>query len=77
VIKTNLTARARAESDANMCAITVDVNDRLHHHYGRSPKRNPALQAVIAVSTTHDDRVALARAIGRTELFEAAIEPAL
>jgi hypothetical protein len=51
-----------------MCAITVDVNDRLHHHCGRSPKRNPALQAVIAASTTPDDRVALARAIGEPAL---------
>ena len=130
-----------------MCAITVYVNDRLHHHYGRSPKRNPALQAFLAVyllrervlgvdtivkaavatgttrdavraaliilqngdenlaadvlqgweslsraadkvrgrvklveafkSATPDDRIAFARVIGPTELFEAAIEPAL
>ncbi len=77
MIKTNLTARARAESDTNMCAISLDVNDRLHHHYGRLPKRNPALQAVIALSTPPDDLIAFARAIGPTELFEAAIEPAL
>ena len=130
-----------------MNTISTYVNDRLHHHHGRSPKRNPALQAFIAVyllreralgidtivkaavatgttraavnaalivlqngdeglaasvlkgreslsraadkvrgrvklieafqSATPDDRVAFARAIGPTELFEAAIEPAL
>ena len=31
-----------------MCAITVFVNDRVHHHCGRSRKRNPSLQAFVA-----------------------------
>lgn len=130
-----------------MCAITVYVNNSVHHHYGRPPKRNPALQAFAAAqmlregrigidtavkaaaatgvtraavkaaqiilesgdenlaadvlqgweslsraankirrrvklieafkSATPDDRIAFARVIGPTELFEAAIEPAL
>ena len=130
-----------------MCTITAHVNDRLHHHYGRSPKRNPALQAFVAAqmlregwlgidtavkaaaatgvtraavkdaqiilesgdenlaadvlqgweslsraadkvrgrvklveafkSATPDDRIAFARVIGPTELFEAAVAPAL
>lgn len=130
-----------------MCAITVYVNNSLRHHYGRSPKRNAALQAFLAVhllrervfgvdtitkaaiatgttrnavhaaliilqngdenlaanvlqgreslsraadkvrgrvklveafkSATPDDRIAFARVIGPTELFEAAIAPAI
>jgi hypothetical protein len=31
-----------------MCAITVYVNDRIHHHHGRGPKPNAALQAFVA-----------------------------
>ena len=65
--KTNLTAPARAESDANMCAVTVYVNDRLHHHYGRSPKRNPALQAFIAVYLLRE------RALGIDTIVKAAV----
>lgn len=130
-----------------MCSISVYVNNCVHHHYGRPPKRNPAFQAFVAAhlllegvlgidtavkaaaatgttrdavrdaliilqngdenlaadvlqgfeplsraadkvrgrvklveafkSATPDDRIAFARVIGPTELFEAAIEPAL
>jgi len=130
-----------------MNTISTYVNNRLHHHHGRPPKRNRALQAFVAVyllrerafgidtivkaavatgvtraavkaaqiivesgdellaadvlqgwetlsraadmvrgrvklveafkSATPDDRIAFARVIGPTELFEAAIEPAL
>ena len=130
-----------------MCAVTVYVNDRLHHHHGQSPKRNLALQAFVAVyllrervfgvdtitkaavatgttraavhaaliiqqngdenlaadvlqgresllraadkvrgrvklveafkNATPDDRIAFARVIGPTELFEAAVAPAI
>jgi hypothetical protein len=130
-----------------MCSISVYVNNSVHHHYGRPPKRNPALQAFAAAQmlregwlgidtavkaaaatgvtraavkaaqiilesgdenlaadvlqgweplsgaadkvrgraklieafkgATPDDRIAFARVIGPTELFEAAIEPAL
>jgi aspartate/methionine/tyrosine aminotransferase len=50
-----------------MCAITVYVNDRLHHHYGRPPKRNPALQAFIAVYLLRE------RALGIDTIVKAAV----
>jgi len=50
-----------------MCAVTVYVNDRLHHHCGRSAKRNPASQALIAVYLLRE------RAVGIDAIVKAAV----
>ena len=46
---------------------TVYVNDRLHHHYGQSPKRNRALQAFVAVYLLRE------RAFGIDTIVKAAV----
>jgi hypothetical protein len=52
-----------------MCAVTVYVNARLHHHYGRSAKRNPASQALIAAYLLRE------RAVGIDTIVKAAVAP--
>ena len=62
-----------------MCAINVYVNNSVHHHYGRPPKRNPALQAFAAAQMLREGWLGIdtaVKAAAATGVTRAAVKAA-